>query len=113
MMPATPIIHAGREWELRDPSPATEDSLIIDVTMGIATILFVQQEATSPRERMGAPNAPVARPLTGDEQMLKDLVEKDVERPIMQDQAALQSLTEAQMRQAVAVIPANYCNLNC
>lgn len=47
---------------------------------------------------MSASNAPGERPLTGDEQVIKDLEERYVERPVMQNQAALPSLTEAKIR---------------
>lgn len=64
--------------------------------MDLVSILFVEQEAMSPKESMGASNAPGVRPLTGDEQVT----------------AALASLFESQIRQTVAVIPANYWKLN-
>lgn len=74
MMTPTPIKSAGREWERQDQLPATEDSSIVDVAMGLGTILLVEQERTSPREGMGAPNVPGPTPLTGYEQVIKDLV---------------------------------------
>lgn len=72
-----------REWELKDPSSATDDLSTIEVAMGLGTILFVEKEAMTPKERMGAPNESGLRPLTGDEMVLKDLVERDVERPVI------------------------------
>lgn len=110
--PPTTIIRSGREWELTVPSPATDDSSIIEMEMELGTIFFMKQDMTSPRKVMGAPNEPGARPLAGKEQVLKDLVEGDEERLVMQDDAARPSLTEVQIRKDVAVIPANYYNLN-
>lgn len=45
--------------------------------------------------------------------MIKVSVEENAERPVMPDQEALPSLTEAQIGQAVTVIPANYWDLKC
>lgn len=80
--------------------------------MSLVTILFVEQEPAAPREWFVAPNAPGTRPFTGKEQVVKDLVEGDAERPVTQYQSELPSSTEAQIRQAVALIPSNYSKLN-
>lgn len=81
--------------------------------MGLGNILFAEQEEMSPNKKVNAWNAPGARPITGDEKVLKDLLVGDMERPVMPKQAALPSLTEDEIRQAVPVIPDHYWNMNC
>lgn len=51
----------------------------------IGVILFVEEEVKLQKKRMDALNGPRARLLTGDVQVINDLVEEDVERPVMQN----------------------------
>lgn len=48
----------------------------------------------------------------GDERVLRDLVEGYADQPVIQGHTALPALSEAQIRQAVSIIPANYCKLS-
>lgn len=98
------------ERDLKDLSQGTIYSPKIDEGMGLRTIPFVGQEALSPKERVGWSNIPGSRTLMGDENGIKYFVEGDVERPVMQNTAAMPSVTEAQIRHAVAVILDNYWN---
>lgn len=50
LLPPPPVITDALRWELKDPSPATEDSSIIDVAMGVGEILFLNSKARPPKE---------------------------------------------------------------
>lgn len=74
---------------------------IIDVAIGRGATQFVNAEAGSTSGTSGIVGTEVAGTLRGDEQVLRDLVERDADRPVMQYKTALPKIYEDQIRQAV------------
>lgn len=84
-VPPTPVLEEETtKWEPKDPSLASEEESTINVAMGQGAILFVNAGAGPPNGTSGTVYTEVAGKLRGDEQVLKDLVKGDAERPVMQ-----------------------------
>lgn len=76
-----------RRWDLNDPSLAREDSSIMDMLMGLGSILFIDGEAVPPRQEMDIVPTDNENLLLSDERMFKEVLEGDKQRPFLGGQA--------------------------
>lgn len=74
MVPPMPILRNERdiEWELEDTSLAAENLSIIYRAVAQETSCLLKKRICFEEKRMVACNAPGAKPLTGDEEVIKD-----------------------------------------
>lgn len=113
LLPPKPVITEEMTWELKNPSHETDDASIIDIEMGLGSILFANGEVGPPTKTLEAMTTGQATTEMGDKRVIKELLEGDEDRLVLQGQTEAPRLFEAQVRQVIDVIPANYGNLIC
>lgn len=95
---------------MKDPSPGYGNYSIFDVAMGLRAILLLGKAVAKPE---GTSNMNGAEPLSVNEGVLQDLLEREYGISVMRHHVQLPGLNYTQINQDIAVITADYWNLQC